>query len=165
MVVSPLDEDIEGLERLLRTSHAEARPLRWDVTRPRTPESTIDDLKANPVPVLVCECDAVPNAWRKLVCEIPTLAHPPLLIVISRLADDRLWAEALNLGAWDVLAKPLDSQEVNRVLYTALLHWHDRYYSSTAVREAQSKTETVSTNAASLRSSYPRRALAEPETA
>ena len=32
--------------------------------------------------------------------------HLPLVIVASHLADDQLWAEALNLGAHDVLAKP-----------------------------------------------------------
>jgi hypothetical protein len=35
--------------------------------------------------------------------------------VTSRLADERLWAEALNLGAWDVLAKPFDADEVIRI--------------------------------------------------
>jgi len=36
--------------------------------------------------------------------------------VTSRLADERLWAEALNLGAYDVLAKPFDSTEAMRVV-------------------------------------------------
>jgi len=48
------------------------------------------------------------------------------LIVASRLADDRLWAEALNLGAWDVLAKPFDRREVFRSVKSAWQHWHDQ---------------------------------------
>ena len=47
------------------------------------------------------------------------LLHPPALIVTSRLADERRWAEALNLGAWDVLAKPLDRREVLRSVRAA----------------------------------------------
>ena len=50
---------------------------------------------------------------------------PPLLIVISQLADEHLWAEALNLGVYDVLAKPLDDIEIVRVLSLALNHRHE----------------------------------------
>ena len=45
------------------------------------------------------------------------------LIVTSRLADDRLWAEALNLGAYDVLAKPFERMELVRSVSSAWLHW------------------------------------------
>jgi DNA-binding response OmpR family regulator len=48
---------------------------------------------------------------------------PPLLIVTSRLADDRLWTEALNLGAYDVIAKPFDRKEVDRILNLAWARW------------------------------------------
>jgi FixJ family two-component response regulator len=48
------------------------------------------------------------------------------LIVASRLADERLWAEALNLGAWDVLAKPFNHIEVIRSVKSAWQHWHDQ---------------------------------------
>ena len=56
---------------------------------------------------------------------ILVLPDPPVLIVTSRLADEYLWAEALNLGAYDVLAKPFDASEVIRVLYSAWRHWTD----------------------------------------
>jgi FixJ family two-component response regulator len=39
-----------------------------------------------------------------------------MLIVTSGLADAHLWAEVLNLGGYDVLAKPFDDQEVQRVV-------------------------------------------------
>jgi len=53
--------------------------------------------------------------------------RPPAidLIVTCRLADEYLWAEALNVGAYDVLAKPFDAAEVNRVVSLAWLHWKD----------------------------------------
>ena len=51
------------------------------------------------------------------------LSNPPLLVVASRLADDRLWVEALNLGAYDVLAKPYVSREVVRTFSCAWLRW------------------------------------------
>jgi DNA-binding response OmpR family regulator len=48
------------------------------------------------------------------------------LIVTSRLADEQLWAEALNLGAHDVLAKPYDHREVTWALYAAWQRWQQR---------------------------------------
>jgi FixJ family two-component response regulator len=53
--------------------------------------------------------------WTKL-CALDT---PPPLIVTSRHADNRLWGEVLNLGGFDVLAKPLDEDEVRRVVESA----------------------------------------------
>jgi DNA-binding response OmpR family regulator len=54
---------------------------------------------------------------------VTILPDPPPLIVTSRLADERLWVEALNLGAFDVLAKPFDSTEAMRVVGAAWRAW------------------------------------------
>jgi FixJ family two-component response regulator len=42
------------------------------------------------------------------------------VIVTSRLADDCLWAEVLNLGSYDLLMKPFDGEETVRVLAMAM---------------------------------------------
>ena len=60
--------------------------------------------------------------WKDVLEAMRALPVPPLVIVISRESDDHLWAEALNLGAYDVLAKPLDDTEIVRVLSLALHH-------------------------------------------
>ena len=54
------------------------------------------------------------------------LPDPPYLIVTSRQADERLWVEALNLGAFDVLQTPFNAAEVTRAVGMAWLHWADR---------------------------------------
>jgi len=51
------------------------------------------------------------------------MTHPPQLVVASRTADDRLWAEVLNIGGYDVLAQPFDSDEVSRVIAAARRHF------------------------------------------
>ena len=57
---------------------------------------------------------------------ISLFPDPPLLIVTSGLADARLWAEALNLGTYDVLAKPFDATEVIRIVRLACnTGWND----------------------------------------
>jgi DNA-binding response OmpR family regulator len=52
-------------------------------------------------------------------------AEAPLLVVTSRLADAYLWSEVLNLGAYDVLAKPFNAREVTHVL-TSISLQHSR---------------------------------------
>jgi DNA-binding response OmpR family regulator len=78
------------------------------------------------VGVVVCERDLFPGSWRDMLDGLQALPLPPLLIVTSHLADEHLWAEALNLGAYDVLAKPFEDQELTRVLHSALVHWQER---------------------------------------
>ena len=45
--------------------------------------------------------------------------HEPEVIVTDPQADARFWAEALNLGAYDLLAQPFYEPEVSRILYNA----------------------------------------------
>ena len=59
---------------------------------------------------------------------IDALPNAPSLIVASKLADERLWAKALNLGAWDVLAKPFNRSEVIRTVKSAWQHWHNQIH-------------------------------------
>jgi DNA-binding response OmpR family regulator len=76
----------------------------------------LDDLK--PGAVLI-EADLQAGDWKRLLNR--TLDHPcsPPLIVFSRFADDRLWAEVLNLGGYDVLAAPFEAEEVLRTISSA----------------------------------------------
>jgi len=75
------------------------------------------------IEVVVCERDLQPGSWKEVLDQVTILPDPPALIVTSRLADERLWAEALRLGAYDVLAKPFDRMEVVRVMSGAWRAW------------------------------------------
>ena len=73
--------------------------------------------------VVVCERDLPPGSWKDVLEQVTILPDPPSLIVTSGLADAHLWAEALNLGAYDVLAKPFNRTEAMRVLGAAWRAW------------------------------------------
>jgi DNA-binding response OmpR family regulator len=79
------------------------------------------------ISVVLCERDLRPGSWTDVLSQLNGLRHPPSLIVTSRLADERLWAEALNLGVWDVLAKPFQRTEVLRSIRVAWQHWYDKF--------------------------------------
>jgi FixJ family two-component response regulator len=76
---------------------------------------------------VICECDLEPGNWKDVLDEVLALPQPPCVIVTSRLADDYLWAEALNVGAYDVLAKPFETEEVIRIVSSASRNWRDQY--------------------------------------
>jgi len=69
--------------------------------------------------VVICDEDLADGDWRELLADLRDEPETPPLIVSSRLADDRLWAEVLNLGAYDLLMKPFEAAEVSRVVRLA----------------------------------------------
>lgn len=117
--VSPLEPDHTLLQSII--SHS-----RWMLFKAETLASALSVLRRQEISVVLCEHDLQPGRWTDLLDHVRDLVYPPALIVTSRLADDRLWAEALNLGAWDVLAKPFDQREVIRGIRTAWQHRRDR---------------------------------------
>jgi DNA-binding NtrC family response regulator len=98
---------------------------KWTLRPSANVDSAIGALCRARIPLVVTERDLAPGSWRDILENILLLPDPPVLIVTSYLADDYLWAEALNLGAYDVLAKPFDASEVVRVLGSAWRHWTD----------------------------------------
>ena len=70
--------------------------------------------------VVVTESELPDGTWRDVLSSLDGVPNPPLLIVVSRLADERLWADVLNRCGFDVLAKPFARDEVNRVIGHAL---------------------------------------------
>ena len=70
--------------------------------------------------IVISEPELPDGSWRDILAASQDLPVPPPVIVASRLADERLWAEVLNLGGYDLVAKPLDTREVTRIMMAAL---------------------------------------------
>ena len=54
--------------------------------------------------------------WREILDFTRSLARPPCVIVTVPFADELLWAEVLNLGGYDMIAQPLDPNEIIRIV-------------------------------------------------
>ena len=122
--ISPLPEDHGALEVILRHLPSATDPNRTFAVRPcATLRAALAVLRECQFEVVVCEGDLQPGSWKDVLEQAVILPDPPPLIVTSRLADERLWAEALNLGAYDVLAKPFERVEAMRVLDAAWRAW------------------------------------------
>jgi len=99
---------------------------RWRLIEAPDCGNALDLLRRDQVGVLICEASLPDGSWREMLDSVSGLPTSPLLIVASAKPDDALWAEALNLGAYDVLSKPFDRGEVVRIVSLAWRHWKER---------------------------------------
>jgi DNA-binding NtrC family response regulator len=114
-----------------------AKRFDCDLIAAGTVRDAIQILGRNIVPVIICQRDLPDGSWKDLLDLSTTWERPSKIIVVSRLADNRLWSEVLNLGAYDLLAAPLDEGEVLHVLGSA---W---YRSADEARSQAQAAETV----------------------
>jgi DNA-binding NtrC family response regulator len=112
------------LRKILGCSQRHREPSsKWKVQSEAGVEAVLQAVHREPIALAICDRDRMADAWKDLIDQVAGLHRPPLVIVTSRLADDRLWAEALNLGAYDVIAKPFDASEVIRIAGLAYARW------------------------------------------
>jgi DNA-binding response OmpR family regulator len=120
--ISPVESDHDALQEILNGSELKAQSVLHTAS---TLKSALPMLRTNQVGVVVSEQELGADTWKDVLAELNDSPCPPLLIVSSRIANDYLWAEALNLGAHDVLAKPFEREEVVRVCASAWRRWKD----------------------------------------
>jgi DNA-binding response OmpR family regulator len=119
LLVSPFSEDHQPLSQIFLDKG-------WTLHVTYTLGSALAVLRDRPIPVVITERDLRLGDWKDVCTAMQQLPHQPLLVVTSRLADERLWVEALNLGGHDVLAKPFQAAEVHWVLERAWRIWANR---------------------------------------
>ena len=116
LLVSPHDADVASLRHILHHSD-------WNITPVESVSAARKHLSRHAAAVVLCERDLPDGNWSDILLTTSQMEQPPLLLVISRHADDSLWAEVLNVGGYDVLLKPFEKAEVARVVGMAWRHW------------------------------------------
>jgi DNA-binding NtrC family response regulator len=94
----------------------------WQLVTAATCQEAIGRLNRLRVAAILCEYTLGDGSWKDVLDHCLRNAKPVPVIVTSRLADEHLWAEVLNLGGYDVLAKPFREREVVHTVTSALLH-------------------------------------------
>ena len=69
--------------------------------------------------VILTEADLPDGKWQDVLRLVQECPQETEVIVTDPQADACFWAEALNLGAYDLLAQPFYEPEVRRILYNA----------------------------------------------
>ncbi len=117
LIISPHADDQASLRKIFRASP-------WHCRWASTAGDGLLALRSSPhgIPVVICEHNLPDGDWKCLLPEMVDVPSRPRLIVSSRLADEWLWAEVLNLGAFDLLVgSPFEPEEVLRVTESAWL--------------------------------------------
>jgi DNA-binding NtrC family response regulator len=119
LTVSPFESDLVILSNVI--SHSA-----WTYRSARSLKEAREALAHEDTHVVLCEASLPDGDWKALLDFTTQLETAPEMIVLSRRADERLWATVLNLGGWDLLTPPFQSKEVFRSIHHAYRHWHDK---------------------------------------
>ena len=120
LLVSPLSADHDSLQSIFRGSP-------WKLQGAWTASDGLKTIRRHhgELPVVICQHSLPDGDWKHLLTQMDKMAVQPSLIVFSRLADERLWAEVLNHGAFDLLlGAPVEPEEVLRVTASAWSAWN-----------------------------------------
>jgi DNA-binding response OmpR family regulator len=119
MAILPFREDRIRLSEIFRHS-------RWQLHLSDSLNDARVLLNKSHIGVVLTDRHLPDGGWQDVLHELErSSTKAPPVIVVSRLADERLWAEVLNLRGYDVLATPLDTDEVRWSISSAFRHWRD----------------------------------------
>jgi len=83
-------------------------------------------LQAEPYQVILTEATLPDGTWRDILDMVRRIIPRAVVIVTDARADAHFWAEALNLGAYDLIAQPFATAEVRRILSYACSRLSDK---------------------------------------
>ena len=112
LFVSEHCEDARQISRMLQL-------LPMAIDHAGTLQQARAQLRTDDYKVLLTEAALPDGSWLDALHLARECPHDLQVIVTDPHADARLWAEALNLGAYDLIAQPFYAPEVRRILYNA----------------------------------------------
>lgn len=115
LFVSPHRQDATVVSRMLSSLPVSIEYVA-DVKQARV------KLQSSSYGVILSAANLPDGTWLDVLDLARRLAPHSEVIVTDRDADARFWAEALNLGAYDLIAQPFASGEVQRILGNACAH-------------------------------------------
>ena len=81
------------------------------------------------------DSDLPDGSWRDVLQFIVASRAGCEVVVCARCGDERLWAEVIQCGAFDLVPEPFEQQEVNRIVRSALdSHYMQRFEHASEAR-------------------------------
>jgi len=130
LLVSPCADDYSNLKSTLSPRK---------IIRCSSASEALRQITSEEIELIICERDLPDGNWKTILAASEAMEPAPLVLVVSQHADEILWAEVLNLGGYDVLLKPFDRNEVNRVIAMAWRFGHGKRARETAPPIAPSR--------------------------
>lgn len=111
-----------GEERQLLTNVA--RDYGWDIQFTETSIEALTRCDPRRTAVILCDRDLPSVDWRDAVQTLASSSRPTCVILLSSIVDDALWEEVVRCGGYDILAKPLQRNDVLRAMKLARSFWN-----------------------------------------
>ena len=112
LFVSPHRADAEELDRMLL-------PAALHIVNVQKVSQAGDKLRSGHFPVVLTEAKLADGGWRDVLALARRFDPGAEVIVTTAFADSGFWAEAINLGAYDLLVQPFRRMEVERIVGSA----------------------------------------------
>jgi DNA-binding NtrC family response regulator len=128
LLVSPYADDYSSLKSTLNVNK---------IIRCSGASEALQQITSERIELIICERDLTDGNWKTILAASEAMEPAPLVLVVSQHADESLWAEVLNLGGYDVLLKPFDRHEINRVIAMAWRFWLGKRSRQTTPHVAQ----------------------------
>jgi DNA-binding NtrC family response regulator len=112
LCISGCPEDARTLSQMLHS-------LPVTLERAETVQQARTRLFQRRYDAVVTESNLPDGDWRDVLHVLRESPYETQLVVTDPHADARLWSEALNMGAYDLVAQPFYEPEVRRILCNA----------------------------------------------
>jgi DNA-binding NtrC family response regulator len=136
LLVSPFESDHIVLHDLFEHTG-------WQLESARTVQEAMAALKRRAIPVVITECNFRDGDYKTLIEHSADLPNPPRVIVASRVADERLWADVLHLGGYAVLDTPFKARDAFHPIFLAWHSWQREVKASALKRRPARTTESI----------------------
>ena len=112
LFVSPYPQDAASLSHLLKA-------VSISLEHASCLEEAASKLQESRFQVVLTEAELKDGTWRDVLNLARQLPERLEVVVTRPWADAVFWAEAISVGAYDLLAQPFEGMEVRRVLRSA----------------------------------------------
>jgi DNA-binding response OmpR family regulator len=115
LAISSVAENLAFLQRVFDDSN-------WKLHTAHSYKEAMNYLTREQLPIVICASQLPDGNWKDVLCLASTLQRARF-IVTARHVDDRLRAEVLSAGAFDLLKTPFCELEVGYAIGSAWLDW------------------------------------------
>ena len=136
LYVSGSQEDHADFRQIIRRSN-------WQLFEAHSAAEALKICSSHQVPVVVCDSKLPDADWVAFIDGLVQLNLQSAVIIASQHADNRVWAQVFNLGAYDLIVKPFEPTEVLRAVALAW-HSYQRACSLSVPRKPEAGTEAGS---------------------
>jgi DNA-binding NtrC family response regulator len=112
-----IDADLQARERVAETLKADACEVVFEESPERLEKVLSEDA---PFGAILMDLNQPVEEIFGLIPIVKARDPKTEIIFVSRLAEEELWMESIQRGAYDYLPKPLDQNELRRVVNNAL---------------------------------------------